>query len=234
MKIFSRSVIIGLLVCVYLFGQEEDTIMVVPDTLPVLDMESISDTIIQDTSGVAIETEETDEEMSFWTADDSPVLGEASPQHFMFSAIPWEIPGFQVETLLKIRGFSKDPLDRWTTQAGKDRVFCYPNYQENNLTGFQIVYIPENRSETGLLDRYRKIVQILAEKYGNPSNVSVYDMKEYMPDKRFYTHRWTAGKETLTASINRSDRHIDVQYFIEPDSVRIRKNEVEKRLHELF
>lgn len=209
--------------------------MTAQDTLPVLDIDAISDTLAADTATYTpIELEAKETALDFWDARPDSEESSSSSQLFMFSSIPWNIPVTQVETLLKVRGFKKDTLDRWMTEAAEDRIICYPVFQRERLSGFQVLYIPGNRSEEGVLKRYREIISILAEKYGNPSKVSVYDMKEYMPDKQFYTYTWTSEKETLTASVNRADRHIDVQYFVEPDSVRIQKDEVEKRLYELF
>ncbi len=205
-------------------GQNRDTLSTITDTLPDFDLETLSDTLIPNND----RTEET------FSIPASFMLSELKSQTYNFSSIPWNSPREQVEALLALRGFVPDTLDRWITQVGSDTLWCYPGYENDRVSVFQIVYYPGDRSEKGLLDRYRKISRILTDKYGNPSYISVYDVKQYSPEKPFYTQKWISGKELLVTSINRSDRTVNIQYFYEPDSVVKKKNDYEKRLQELF
>lgn len=205
-------------------GQNRDTLATITDTLPDFDLQTLSDTLIPNKK----KTEES------FSIPGSFMLSELKSQTYSFSSIPWNTPREQVEALLVLRGFIPDTLDRWMTLAGPDTLWCYPGYENDRVSVFQIVYYPGDRSEKGLLDRYQKITRVLTKKYGNPSYISVYDVKQYTPEKPFYTQKWISGKELLVTSINRSDRTVNIQYFYEPDSVVKRKNDYEKRLQELF
>lgn len=198
------------------------------DPLPEFNLEELSDTLMtKSDTGKANSTEIQPIQSSFF-------LSELESQAFTFSSIPWSIPREQVEALLTLRGFAPDTLDRWITAIGKDTLYCYPGFQNGGITSFQLLYLPEMRDEDVLLKKYRMITEILREKYGNPSHISVYDVKIYSPGKPFYTQKWISGNELLVTSINRADSHINVQYYFEPDSIVNEKIDYKKRLYELF
>jgi len=211
-----------------LSAQDRDTLTTVQDSLPAFNLEELSDTLMtKPDTGTASSADILPIQSSFF-------LSELESQAFTFSSIPWSIPREQVEALLALRGFSSDTLDRWISAIGKDTLYCYPGYQDEGITSFQLLYLPEMRDEDTLLKKYRMITGILRKKYGNPSHISVYDVKDYSPGKPFYTQKWISGNELLVTSINRSDRHINIQYFFEPDSIVKKKIDYEKRLYELF
>lgn len=135
-----------------------------------------------------------------------------------------------MEALLTLRGFAQDTLDRWISAIGEDTLYCYPGYQNEGITSFQLLYLPEMRTEEALLKKYRMITGILRKKYGNPSYIAVYDVKNYSPGKPFYTQKWISGNELLVTSINRADRHINIQYFFEPDSI-VKKKSIMKNVY---
>ncbi|MCD6234185.1 MAG: hypothetical protein DRP86_06380 [Candidatus Neomarinimicrobiota bacterium] len=211
-----------------LSAQDMDTLAVFQDTLPEFNVDALSDTLITRTDSGVNKT------VDFQLIQSSFFLSELEAQAFTFSSIPWSIPREQVEALLTLRGFAQDTLDRWISAIGEDTLYCYPGYQNEGITSFQLLYLPEMRTEEALLKKYRMITGILRKKYGNPSYIAVYDVKNYSPGKPFYTQKWISGNELLVTSINRADRHINIQYFFEPDSIVKKKIDYEKRLYELF
>lgn len=228
MNKYLSCLILYLVGMVSLTAQDRDILTSVQDSLPEFNLEDLSDTLITSSdTGTAESTEIPPIQSSYF-------LSELESQAFTFSSIPWSIPREQVEALLTLRGFTSDTLDRWISTIDKDTLYCYPGYQDGVITSFQLLYLPEMKDDDTLLKKYRMITGILREKYGNPSHISVYDVKIYSPGKPFYTQKWVSGNELLVTSINRADRHINIQYFFEPDSIVKKKIDYEKRLYELF
>jgi len=221
------------------YGQEQDSLDVPENLLPEIDLEAIADTVIyeQDTlfsDEDAIISEEEYEEETLSVLTKPFTIIDIDVYNFSFSGISWHLPKDRVEWLLEANQFVKQSDELWVTEAGDDSLFCYPDYQSDHLLGFHVDYYPENRSDVFLLERYRKIIRILTEKYGNPMKVTVWETRRYVPERKFYTHTWIKGKESLNTSINRAEKKIELIFSIEADSVTIRKNELDKRLYELF
>jgi len=219
-------------------GQEPDSIIVNEAILPEIDLEAIGDTVIYEQDTIFSDRDTLIPEES---ADETRPIPEAAltimdldVYNFSFSGISWHLPKNRVEWLLEANQFVKQSDEMWVTQAGDDSLFCYPCYKSDYLLGFRVDYLPENRSDSFLLERYKRIVRILSEKYGNPGKVTVLEARRYIPERKFYTHSWTKGKESLITSINRAEKKIEVIISIEADSVTVRKNELDKRLYELF
>lgn len=242
MKNYKRFFLILLLIVAFKdpsFGQEADTLGSPENIMPEIDLEAIADTIIyeQDTlftgGDLMIPEEESPEETL--SAPTTPfTIIDLDVYNFSFSGISWHLSKDRVEWLLEANEFVKQSDDVWVTLAGEDSLICYPDYQSDLLYGFHVDYFPENRSDSNILDRYKKIVRILTEKYGNPGKVTVLETRRYVPEWKFYTHAWTKGKESLTTSINRAEKKIELIFSVEADSITIRKNELDKRLYELF
>jgi hypothetical protein len=220
-------------------GQEADSLIMSEVVSPIIDLESIADTIIYEQDTILSDRESTFP-AEVYPDETSPGLTtqlfimDVDVYNFSFSGISWHLPKDRVEWLLEANQFVKLSDTLWITQAADDSLLCYPYYRSDILYGFHVDYLPEKRADFLLLERYKKIVRILTEKYGNPGKVTVLETRWYVPERKFYTHSWKNGKESLTTSINRAEKKIELIYSIEADTVKIKKNELDKRLNELF